>query len=252
MHQDLTYICVYNNENQLNSMLKASLDKLDDRVEYNAILINNSFAKYHSCSEAYNTELEINEARLGNILIFVHQDIAFNDNNLQKRIISELKDNPNQILGVAGMSKEGRTLSNLKYLKTGNYITITQIADKTEVESLDECCFAMTKDLYFKLKFDEKTCSHWHLYAVDLCYEAKRKYGIKSFVLPESIFHKMDGSSGLTVERHFLWTIYKMTRKYHKIFSEIYTPCYIVSTYLPKTILKISRSLIKNIFSGKG
>ena len=158
-------------------------------------------------------------------------------------------DNPNQILGVAGMPKGGRTISNLKYLKTGKYITTTQVAEKTEVHSLDECYFAMTKELYFKMKFDEQTCSHWHLYAVDFCYEARRKYGIKSYVLPESIYHKMDGASGLSTDIHFLWTMFKMTRNYQKEFNIIYTPCYIVSTYYPKTIFKLCRSILKNLFS---
>lgn len=43
------------------------------------------------------------------------------------------------------MPKAGRTISNMRYLKTKQLITHTQLKEKTEVESLDECCFAMTK-----------------------------------------------------------------------------------------------------------
>lgn len=243
----ITYIVVWNDRSVLDNMLIRSFNKLtsSENVKRNLRLIDNSDYKYSSCAQAYNANLK---DVCSDILIFCHQDIDLDDDKLQKRIICELIDNPNQILGVAGMTKEGKTVSNLKYRKTGKYITATQITEKTEVYSLDECCFAMTKDMYLKLKFDEYTCSHWHLYAVDFCYEAKRKYGIKSYVLPESIYHKMDGSSGLSTDRYFLWTIFKMTRKYHREFQRIYTPCYIVSTFWPKTILKLSRSLLKNIF----
>lgn len=147
-------------------------------------------------------------------MIFVHQDIAFDDDRFQQQIVKELSANPNQIFGAAGMPIIGRTISNLKYRRTDKYITATQLDEKTEVESVDECCFAMTKNLCLSLMFDEQTCSHWHLYAVDFCYEARRRFGIKSFVLPENIYHKMDGTSGLTTDYHFLWTIWKMTKRF--------------------------------------
>lgn len=75
----------------------------------------------------------------------------------------------------------------------------TQLKEKTEVESLDECCFAMTKKIYNKVRFDEETCSHWHLYAVDFCYEARRKIELKSYVIPELIYHKYDGTSRINI-----------------------------------------------------
>lgn len=68
---------------------------------------------------------------LGEILIFLHQDIAFDDNIWLERIVRELADNPNQILGFAGMPKAGRTISNMRYLKTKQLITRTQLKEKT-------------------------------------------------------------------------------------------------------------------------
>lgn len=215
----------------------------------NALLIDNTSKRYHSCAEAYNTEIRNHVQQLGDILIFVHQDIAFDDDSLQQRIVQELSANPNQILGVAGMPKSGRTISNLRYRRSGKYITNTQLNEKTEVESVDECCFAMTKKLCLQLMFDERTCSHWHLYAVDFCYDAQRRFGVKSYVLPESIYHKMNGTSGLTTDLQFLLTIWKMVQKYRKDFGTIYTPCYIVSTRLPYALLKIFRTMIKNILN---
>lgn len=214
---------------------------------HNTLLIDNTDKRYHSCAEAYNKEILKHSEQLEDILIFVHQDIAFDNDKLQQRIVGELNDNANQILGVAGMPYTGKTISNLKYRGTGEYITATQLEEKTEVESIDECCFAMTKELFLKLMFDEHICSHWHLYAVNLCYEARQRFNTKSYVLPDSIYHKVEGGSGLTVDRHFLHTIWKMSRKYRHDFSTIYTPCYIISTRMPKAVLKIIKTTVKNL-----
>ncbi len=249
MHPTISYICVYNDEQQLNSLLLKSLININGGgVKLpDTLLVDNTSKQYHSCSEAYNKEICNHAQQLGDILIFVHQDISFDDDRFQQRIVKELSANPNQILGAAGMPVAGRTVSNLKYRRTGKYITATQLDEKTEVESVDECCFAMTKDLCLRQMFDEQTCSHWHLYAVDFCYEARRRFGVKSFVLPESIYHKMDGTSGLSTDYHFLWTIWKMTKKYRHDFKVIYTPCYIIDTHLSRTILKLLKSVGKRL-----
>lgn len=212
------------------------------------ILIDNRNMKYQSCATAYNREIDNNINTIGDILIFLHQDIAFDDDRFQQRVIYELSENPNQIIGAAGMPTTGRTVSNLKYLYTKDYITATQLEDKTSVMSVDECCFAMTKELYLKLLFDEKTCDSWHLYAVDLCYAARRKFGVESYVLPETIYHKYDGTTGLNTDTSFLWTMWKLTRKYRYNFEIIYSPCYIVATNTIGAISKILRTTIRNIF----
>lgn len=67
---------------------------------------------------------------IGDILVFIHQDIAFENREFEKRIVQELTDNPNQILGFAGMTEQGIVVSNLRYLSTKEYITKRQIVEK--------------------------------------------------------------------------------------------------------------------------
>lgn len=208
--------------------------------------IDNRTGKYVSCAQAYNKELQKHQDILGDILIFLHQDIAFDNDAFLQRITTELVANPNQILGFAGMSSEGKVYSNLKYEKTKQYITKAHLNDKKEVLSLDECCIAMTKELYQKIYFDDIVCSHWHLYAVDFCYTARCKFGVKSYVLPEVIFHKYDGSSGLTTDGYFLFTMWKLARKFHRDVSTIYAPCYITSTRIIPCVIRIMKSLLGN------
>jgi hypothetical protein len=240
---------VFNNLAQLDDMLLRSLGRITppDCV-INKLLIDNTQRKYKSCAEAYNQELEQHWSELGSILVFCHQDIAFcNDAFFLARIVLELSSNPNQVLGFAGMPQGGRTVSNLQYLNTKQFITRTQVAEKTEVCSLDECCFAMTRDMYQQIRFDEVVCNHWHLYAADFCYAARRALNAKSYVLPEIIYHKYDGSSGLYVDNDFVRTMWKMTRKYHRDFATIDTSCYVVSTQLFPSLLELSKTYVKNL-----
>ncbi len=100
MHSTITFICVYNNISQLNFLLNRSLSNAGGG--YPKLLINNINHKYSSCAEAYNRELQQHDNDLGDILVFLHQDIAFDNDDWLERIKIELQTNPNQILGFAG------------------------------------------------------------------------------------------------------------------------------------------------------
>lgn len=245
----ITFICCVNDDRQFNGMLGPSLEILSaENIDYNILKIDTRERPYRSAAEAYNTEVRKNEAILKDILVFLHQDIAFDSSELFLAMIDELTANPKQILGVAGMPETGKTISNLRYQSDGSYITQTRLAAKTEVCSVDECCFAISKECFFKLFFDEKVCDNWHLYAVELCYHASVQNQISSYVLPHSIYHKENGTGGLTTDSAFLKTMWKVARKYRNKASVIYTPCYIVRTSFLSLLLKLCRTYIKNAY----
>ena len=243
-----TFVCCWNNATQLETLLKPSLSILQKSgIDFNTLLIDTKAKGYHSAAEAFNKETKQMQGELGDVLVFLHQDIAFDNASLFQRIAVELQREPNQILGVAGMPESSRTVSNLKYHATHQYITRTQLTEKAEVCSLDECLVAISTSLFQKVRFDEKTCSGWHLYVVDLCYEARRRFGTRSFVLPESIYHKADGQEGLSCDNTFLSTMWRIIKKYKTDYDSIYTPCYIVSTHFPASFIKLSRTFLKNL-----
>lgn len=246
----ITFLCCVNDEQQLKSMLIPSFDVLSNNgIEYNIVFIDAQKCQYHSAAEAYNVEVKKNNEILKDILVFLHQDIAFNSAELFLKIIQELSNNPNQIIGLAGMPLRGRTISNLKYKETDCYIAATRVYEKTEVCSVDECCFALTKDVFLKLLFDDTICNGWHLYAVELCYRAASHLNVPSYVLPEIIYHKMNGTTGLTTDFMFLKTIWRIARKYKNYTMKIYAPCYIVSTSFIPCLLKIIRTYFKNLLN---
>jgi GT2 family glycosyltransferase len=227
----------------MQELLLPSLRKIG-KSEGN-LLIDNTTHFYSSCAKAYNMELDNHPGNPNDILIFLHQDIAFDDDVFLCRIVAELTDNPMQILGFAGMHSDALTRSNLRYFRTKEYIVRTHTDSKCRVESLDECCFAMTRNLFNRIKFDEVTCDHWHLYAVDFCYEARRRLGVESYVLPESIYHKLDGSTGLSTDVHFFSTLIKLRKKYYKDYTSIMTPCFIGSTSIIPFYRRVVRMLIE-------
>lgn len=242
----VTYVCCYNNTNTLNNMLLCALTNNKDKsIEREILLIDNTKGKYPSCAAAYNHELH--QGGCGSILIFLHQDIAFDDFQFEKRIVKELTENPNQILGFAGMPAKGGVVSNLRYYRTKEFITKRQIKDKTECMAVDECCFAMTANLYRRLGFDEQVCFHWHLHATEICYNAYSQYGTKTYVLPEEIYHKLSDGGGLQCDWYYLRTLWRLAAKYRASFQEIRTPCYIASTNPFALSLKISRTAVKNL-----
>lgn len=241
----VTLICCYNNSDELNSMLQPSLNILDKDI-CNIILINSFDEGYKSAAEAYNRTIEKRKDEIGDILIFCHQDIAFDNVTFLQNIISELTENPNQIIGFAGIDTHGSVLSNLQYQENKQFITRNQIKAKEKVVTIDECCFATSKTVYQKLKFDEYVCNHWHLYAVELCCNARRNE-ISSYVMPDIIYHKKNNNGGMYTDKHFLKSMWRVINKYRNDFNYIYAPCYICSTNKFIAAARIARTSIKNL-----
>ena len=262
-----TLFCCYNDEKQLNEYLLTSLKRIygdkiaisdsfavetcyvDKDIEVLCITIDNRKRRYSGCASAYEDTVDRWKDIAGEIFYFVHQDIFFLSSAFFDEVQSILSKDKNIICGSAGMPEEGRTISNLRYLKDKSYITQTRVKKTCSVFSLDECCFALNRDLYFRTLFDTKTCNGWHLYAVDFCYNAMVKWNARSLVLQSSdeVCHKYDGTSGLYGDNQFLFTMIKMMWKYRKHVRKIYSPCLIVDISLVKGGLRIARSWVKNL-----
>lgn len=225
----VSYICLYNNRNQLNNLLLPSIDMLRANNRCcELILVDCIKEGYKSAAEAFNKTLYKYWGALGDAVCFIHQDIRFDNVDFHDRICLEIASNPFQLLGVAGVRDGETTSSNLRYYEDNSYITSLHLPakDKLEVESLDECCFATSKKLLSKLKFDEFVCFHWHLYAVELCYAAKTLYDYPSYVLPEAVYHKFNNKEGLYRDKFFLQSMWRLLKKYHNRLDHICAPCF--------------------------
>jgi len=224
----ITYICLYNNDEQLNQFLLPSMDLLRKKGRcFDLILVDSKNKGYKSAAQGFNKTIEEKWDEIGEAVCFIHQDIRFDNVLFHDRLCKEFEVNPLQILGTAGIIKGESVRSNLKYWGDGSFITSLHIegSDKIETESLDECCFATSKQVLMQIRFDEMVCFHWHLYAVDFCYASKIA-GYPSFVLPESVYHKYNNKGGLYRDKFYLQSMWKLLTKYKKITSYICAPCF--------------------------
>jgi len=221
----ITVICCYNNKKMYEDFVIKSL--CNQEVPYELIGIDNTDGKFKSMASAYNAVL--NNAH-GEYVLFCHQDIDFLSKDSLALICGYLTNHPSELVGFAGITKNCIVFSNLKYRDDNSYITNAQLAQPEYVEALDECCFACRRDILLDIGgFNEKLCNGWHMYCAELCLRWKLR-GFLISVLPVSLYHKDNGSSGLYVDSSFLAIFKKIALYYRKSFSRIYSCCYVSST----------------------
>lgn len=214
----ISIICVYNNKKILEEMLLESIKK--QSIDYELILIDNTQNKFKCAADALN--YGGNKAN-GELLLFVHQDVEFFENNF-KDIISYCKNlNKLGIAGVAGVSSEnnGRTITNTLFgepaTETSNYNFNTCILTQT----LDELLLIIPRSIFNIYKFDNTICDGWHLYGADYCLNIK-KNGFNVYILPIALYHL---SKGQSMSIDYMKTLKKILKKYRNDYEYVYTTC---------------------------
>ena len=89
-------------------------------------------------------------------MIFTHQDISFEKKSSLKEFGQFIKAHPDIIIGAFGAKQKAYSEDYL-------------------CDTVDECCFGMTREVFDSLRFNEKICNGWHLYAVEMCLRAKER-----------------------------------------------------------------------------
>lgn len=217
----ISVICVSNNMNVLNEMLKKSLQNQSE--SYELVVLENSNHEYSSAASALNRGAQ---KAIGDILVFAHQDISFDDQDFLKKIRLYLNDLPNNsLVGLAGIADEKGVVSNLKQGPNHALAGPIQINKPFEVQTLDEVLIACKKNTFNLIKFDDKVCDDWHLYGVDFSLTSIA-LGHKNYVLPLEIFHKSSGKISLG----YALTLNKVINKHRREVPYIYTTCGVSKT----------------------
>lgn len=200
----VSVICCYNDEKLYKNMEK-SLSM--QSVEYELIGINNKDNIFTSAASALNSGAEQSN---GDLLVFIHQDIVFENKNSLKNFTSALDKYNNIIIGLFGAAKNKEKIDDNLY----------------KVQTLDECCVAMSKNIWKKLKFNDTVCDNWHLYVVEMCLRAAES-GIIIATGKYDIKHLSSGTVNIQYMKTFkdLLIIYK-DKKW------IYTTCKSMPTNL--------------------
>lgn len=211
----ISIICICNNRKVYNRYLAKSL-ATQRACSYELLRIDNQGNRYKSAINAFNSVVK--EAK-GDYLMFVHQDIALEDDYFLNKVETYFKQHPQTgIAGIAGV-KDRRIYSNIEHSTPRVRVSKENMLKETSVNSLDECLFVIPKQVLIDYPFDENACNHWHLYTVDYCYQMK-KLNKDVVVLPLKAYHL---SYGDFMNEGYYETLLKVANKYHKDFSHIET-----------------------------
>ena len=226
----ISIICIYNDDKILNKYLLKSLKA--QTGSYELILVDNTDGKFKSASEALNYGAKMAK---GDYLMFVHQDVDLCSETWLKNVESMLNSLSNLgIAGVAGKSKEG-VKSNIEHgippIRAGKI----QLNVPTKVQTLDECLVIVPKSIFNILKFDEKICNDWHLYAVEYCLRII-KHSLDVFVIPIFVYH---ASAGYSISKNYFSVLENVLEKYKHDYDCIYTTVWNWNNSYPFFLQKI-------------
>ena len=230
----ISIVNVYNNEGLLGEYLLRGL--AHQTVEFELITVDNTKNTFKSAAEALNYGGR--KAR-GKYIMFAHQDIRLCSTTWISDAERALDSIPN--LGAAGIVGKGKDggLSNLTH-GVDRVSVGTTVNDLAIVDTVDECLVVVPRKVFDVLKFDQITCSGWHLYAVDYCLSS-RLLGLETYVLPFAAHHlSSDGTPvpALLIDRvicklgigercylpkEYYDTLKKVLKKHRKHTSKIYT-----------------------------
>lgn len=214
----VSIICVYNNEQALNTQLKESLRI--QNIEYELVEVDNRSRRFNTAAEALNYGAQMSK---GDVLLFVHQDVFFKDSDGVKKLVDFIERcKLGSIVGVAGaVAKSKENIGNYTTGSIYNEKMINKFREIVSVDCIDEVAFGMTKSTFALHEFDCNLCDNWHLYAVEMCLFQKKKGG-KVYVYPIEIHHFSKGRINLLYMKNFL----KIADFYRDDFKYIWTTCY--------------------------
>ena len=238
----ISIICVSNKSNILKNMLLKSLD-MQDYKDFEVIIIDTVREKYKSIDAALN--YGASKAK-GDILVFSHQDIRFDDKATLFKINKFCGENDFGIAGVAGADKQSKTVSNILIGNPPFLANKNRLNNVTDVETVDECVIIIKKKdfTYFK------SYNSYHMYGVEYSLRCK-KNNQRVVVFPIDLYHL---SPGWSLDNSY-WRALKCLCKEYKGHRYIATtmgyvnngPFYFIFIFLRKLKRKIFKHKYKQI-----
>lgn len=238
----ISVICCYSNQELLDSMLAKSLK--NQNCNYETIFVDNTKGRFTSAAAALNYGFLQSK---GEYVVFVHQDITFDDKNFLKKIkasIDLLKGNV--LVGPAGIKEKNEVYSNITHGPDHKAVGKFRLGNPVKVQTLDEVLMATKRKVFEQFMFDEVTCDNWHLYGVDLCLSAKEK-GIDSYVIPLKLQHHSSGK----VDDNYMKTLGKVVEKHKKYYDKFVTTISLVKTKYFNTHLYAANYKFKHFLAPK-
>lgn len=211
----ISVICVCNDQEILRESLLKSLGVQD--AEHEFIEVENIDGRYSSAASALNAGAR--EAS-GDYLVFAHQDVVLGSNDFLTKARALMDSLPDVgIAGVAGRLDHRGVFTNITHGNPPSHAGHIRMERPEIVQSVDECLFIIPRSVFERLRFDERTCDDWHLYAVDYSLSV-RKLGLNAYALPLGAHHL---SSGQSMSKMYYRTLAKVAKKHKKDYPWLHT-----------------------------
>ncbi|RHB86911.1 glycosyltransferase family A protein [Streptococcus lutetiensis] len=232
----ISVITIYNDKNVLENTLLKSI-AAQENCEYETILVDTYSQGFTSASSALNFGASLAK---GDYLVFIHQDVKFEENDTLNIIEEFCKQNEFGIAGVAGLSFQKQSISKIYHGK--NRILASKKNDfnlPVEAISLDECLLIVPKKSFDGFSDLGDT---WHLYGTDYTLKMKNK-GKNALIFPITLWHKSDG---ISLNLNYFDSIKSLCHLYRKE-KVIYT----LFGYWPTNPLKLNIKVLYRKFRFK-
>ncbi len=213
----ISILTIANDEDMYKRFMSLLSNQKD--IEYEMLCVDNYDNHIVSARQAFMEKVE--EAK-GDIILFIHPDIVFlNDNVLHDFIESFCSINNVGVVGIAGSPTEVVNnnriiLSNILH-GSDRHRAGVEIDSPKEVQTVDECMFAIKTNILKKIGF--LNYEGYHLYAVELCLSCLLN-GLDNYVVPVDVWHISDGRS---LNPQYVKTLRRMARDFSESFEYINT-----------------------------
>ena len=228
-------VCAANRPDVLRRMLVASLRQ--QTAAWELRVVDAEAEKLTGCAAALNAGAADTTAPW---LLFVHQDVAFDDPQLLRRAVDLMT--PLADLGVAGPVGTARRRANgsphrvMGRWQSGEerrLIDLAPIVHPQPAQTLDEMMLLVPRGVFDRLQFDPTACPGWHLYGSDYSLSVLR-LGLRAYALPLLVHHLSSGR----LDAGYFTTLRRLVRKHRDQASAICTPFGCWPTRLPPATLR--------------
>jgi len=167
---------------------RRNVTKTAGSVPLEYVRIDNRDNRYGICA-AYNEGVRSSK---GEIIVFMHEDVFFMEGEWGRKLVDKFVDPDLGLVGVAGTQylfadnpgwvAAGRPFIHghvIHELDGGNDYKLTVFSwDKTDVEvvAVDGLFFAVRREMFDTVSFDETTFDGFHFYDIDLCMQVRRTH----------------------------------------------------------------------------